>query len=178
MTSSRRKFVKKTIAFTLGINAIFHSKLFALEGSPSKNVFTKGNQNKLKVWGLLKDENLKPLRNVEIVFKHSNSSNNENAFEYFGKILTDGLGRYSFITDKPLGYFEDGRKKMNRMFFEIKTPIGKGLKTKLFFDSLGMTYVDNHHVQNTDFKSGPVLPKTSLENENFANVEFNINIIL
>lgn len=175
MSKSRRNFCKNSVRISLGLSFfpfITHAKA---NESISKNVLNlKTNTQKgLDVNGKIRYEDLSTVKNAVIEIWHNNSENKPSQFEYRGETITDSEGNYSFETDFPEKYFEDGNLKMRRIFFKIKPQNEEAFLTKLFFGYDGKAFVDNFHVNSTPDKFKLILPKTKFE-EDLLTIQFDI----
>ncbi len=176
MLKSRRKFIQNSLVMSCGFSLISYSESIA---SIKSNVvysdnLCKNNSNLIKISGVLKGKELKPLANAIIEICHNNTEKDENIFEYEGKILTNCKGEYQFMTNFPEQHFEDGLHKMRRIFFKIKAKNAKETSTKLYLGTNGEAFIDNLHFEMTHKDFNNELPETKKINENLTSIQFNI----
>ena len=176
MSNSRRNFCKNAVYTSLGLS--FFSSLTSAKTHETigKKVLTltKNAQKVVKVNGKIRYEDLSPVRNATVEIWHNNSEKNPDSFDYEGKLMTDSEGNYSFETDFPAKYFEEGNYKMRRIFFKIKPQNGEETLTKLYLGVNSEAFVDGFHVGNTHEKMRLELPKTKHENDDLSIIQFNI----
>lgn len=176
MSNSRRSFCKNAVYLGIGLSfspLTIHARNNQANGNKVLNL-KKGTGKIINISGKLCYEDLSPAKNTMIEIWHNNSESKPLKFEYEGKLMTDAEGNYSFETDFPEKYFEDGSSKMRRIFFKIKGNNGKEVLTKLYFGETGKAFVDGFHIGYTHQDLRAELPKTKKENEDYSKIQFNI----
>jgi protocatechuate 3,4-dioxygenase beta subunit len=180
MSNSRRNFCKNSALFSLGLSFSPLITYAKANQSINKNVLClkKNAQKSLKISGMIRYEDLSPVKNAKLEIWHNNSESNPSEFEYQGKLITDSEGNYQFETDFPEKHFEEDAYKMRRIFFKIKPENGKETLTKLYFATDGKAFIDGFHVGNTHEKLRAELPKTKQGNDDLSIIQFNIYLNL
>jgi protocatechuate 3,4-dioxygenase beta subunit len=175
MKNSRRNFCKNSVYIGLGLSFFPSLAYTKTQETISKKVLilAKNGQNAVKINGLIRHEDLSPVQDAIIEIWHNNSEDHHEKFEYFGKIKTNDLGEYSLVTDFPEKHFEDGIRKMRRIFLKVLKADSE-LSTTLYFGETGKAFIDGSHVENVPKQFRTELPKTKFENGKYSDIQFNI----
>jgi protocatechuate 3,4-dioxygenase beta subunit len=176
MTNSRRNFCRNSVYAGLGLGICSWPTLANAKQTsrPSVLNLSRSSANVIQVSGKICYADLSVVKNAQIEIWHNNTAQDAESFAYQGQLQTDAEGNYSFETDMPDRHFEDGYKKMRRIFIKIKTQSGQTLATKLYLGFDGHAYIDGNHVAIAPTQFKTELPKTNFDGNNLASIQFNV----
>lgn len=179
---SRRLFLQKTVIATTGL-ALMSSATFANNFSNNKSPFDGYNPfakeisdlrtssfsgKHITVKGKIYDKTgLFSMPNATIEVWHL--SPNSSRYRHQGKMKTNGVGEYSFITDFP----NKEKGKASRIYFKVSTHETTYF-TELLLNDFGAHITGKHWEQNNQL--GEKLLPIKKNSNNSSTITFNISI--
>ena len=178
-TTSRRSFLQRSALATTGVALLSTGIAHAFDTESPYDGYNPYSEEKtdlrttlfdkhLRVKGILYDKSsMKPLANATIEVWHL--SPNSTKYRHRGRLKTDALGAYSFITDYP----NNEVAKVPRLYFKVANK-GSVVFTDLVLNETGAHVSDAHWQANQHL--GDKLFPTSEKNMNTSIINFNLSI--